>query len=292
MDVLFCMKDMEKNDFMMLPGVEELLRGFRSDHVWWLFKKFERTDQEGKTKRVVYKDNLLIVTNCPEVVSRLKSQEICCVGYQRSGNEDYFDGVEMVLNSFEGLDTAFFLGILHRFHGLAVVIRETERLIIRESLNGDFEQLYQISRETNSDTYTETMTEDYNEAKEKFFAYIACQYRYYGFGLWSVVKKETGEIIGRCGLSPVVDDISPQGRIEIGYLMGVEYRKCGYAYEACKAILEYAFEVLGCPDITAVIHQGNYPSQRLAEKLGFVRVKKEISHTPNEIWRVFKTSAK
>ena len=52
MDVLFCMKDMEKNDFMMLPGVEELLRGFRSDHVWWLFKKFERTDQEGKRSAV------------------------------------------------------------------------------------------------------------------------------------------------------------------------------------------------------------------------------------------------
>lgn len=291
MDVLFCMKGMEKHEFMMLPGVEQLLRGFRADNVWWVFKKIERNDQRGRAKRVVYADNLLAVTDCPETVNRLSSKGICCIGYQKIGNADYFDGVELVLNSFEGLDTAFFLGIHHRFRGLAVVIRETERLIIRESLKGDFEQLYQISRETDSDTYTETMTEDYNEAKEGFFAYIACQYRYYGFGLWSVVKKETGEIIGRCGLSPVVDDISPQGRVEIGYLISTNHRHSGYGYEACRSILNYAFEVLGCPEVMAVIHQDNYPSQKLAEKLGFVRIRKEIASIPNELWRVFKISA-
>ena len=285
MDVLFCMKSMEKQEFMVLPGVEELLHSFRADHVRWVFKELEGNDQKGRTKPVIYKDNLLVVTDCAETVNRLKAQGICSVGYQKTGDLNYFDGVEMVLNSFEGLDTAFFLGILHRFHGLAVVIRETERLIIRESLKEDFEKLYQISRETDSDTYTETMTENYNEAREKFFAYIACQYRYYGFGLWSVVKKETGEIIGRCGLSPAADDISPHGRIEIGYLIGAKDRQSGYGYEACRAILNYAFEVLGCHEIIAVIHKDNYPSQKLAEKLGFIRKRTEIQGGQNEIWR-------
>ena len=116
MDVLFCMKGMEKHEFMMLPGVEQLLRGFRADNVWWVFKKIERNDQRGRAKRVIYADNLLAVTDCPETVNRLSSKGICCIGYQKIGNADYFDGVELVLNSFEGLDTAFFLGI-HHFDG-------------------------------------------------------------------------------------------------------------------------------------------------------------------------------
>lgn len=145
--------------------------------------------------------------------------------------------------------------------------------------------MYRISRENDSLCYTEAMSENYEEEKEKFLAYIGCAYNYFGYGLWTILERKTGVIVGRCGLNPVTDELSPQGRIELGYLIGKEYRRRGYAWEACSKILEYGFEILDCTVLYALIHKDNVPSQALAQKLGF---QKEISGKTAyevEIWR-------
>jgi RimJ/RimL family protein N-acetyltransferase len=110
---------------------------------------------------------------------------------------------------------------------------------------------------------------DEDEELEKYLAYIHTVYPVFGFGLCTVQRRETGEVIGWCGLQPIGDDDSPLGRIELGYLIDRDFRGQGYGYEACRAILDFAFDRLELDEVYARIDGGNAPSVHLARRLGF-----------------------
>ena len=66
------------------------------------------------------------------------------------------------------------------------------------------------------------------------------RYRIFGFGLWAVCLRATGEMIGDCGLTMqlIGDQIKP----EIGYHIRADHQRRGYAAEAAKAVRDWAFE--------------------------------------------------
>ena len=69
------------------------------------------------------------------------------------------------------------------------------------------------------------------------------RYARYGFGLWAVLRKETGALIGQCG---VTMQETGEGEVpEIGYLLRKDCWHRGYATEAAAACRDYAFETLG-----------------------------------------------
>lgn len=227
----------------------------------------------------------VLITDHRKLARCAAQKGLCCIGVQKEGDNAYFDGAEVVTNSLEELDDPFFRDVWLRFRGLPVPVCETERLILRESREEDFEALYDMARESGNDTYTETMPEDRGEAQEQFLSYIHHQYRYYGFGLWTVLEKRSGRIVGRCGLSPEECKAFLPGTLELGYLIGRRDRRKGYAYEACRGIMEYASDRLEYSQIVANIHQENFPSQKLAEKLGFSPEKKQEAKSLLQIWK-------
>jgi RimJ/RimL family protein N-acetyltransferase len=87
-----------------------------------------------------------------------------------------------------------------------------------------------------------------------------------GFGGWSVQEKETGAIIGRVGL------MYPEGNpaVEIGWVFARETWGKGYASEAGRAALDYAFDVVKAPRVIARVYTGNAGSIAVAKKLGMV----------------------
>ncbi len=164
-----------------------------------------------------------------------------------------------------------------------MIIIETDRLTIRESSGRDFSRIYAMMLSESEEhapggsadgsgirTITDEICLDEDEELEKYLAYIHTVYSVFGFGLWTVELKG-GEIIGRCGLQPVADEDSPLGRIELGYLIAPGFRGQGYGFEACRAILDYAFDRLELDEVYAVIDEENIPSVMLARKLGFVK---------------------
>lgn len=86
----------------------------------------------------------------------------------------------------------------------------------------------------------------------------------YGYGLFSVILKETGELIGDCGLEQM-DDMHAA---ELGYDFRSEFWNQGFATEAAVAVRDYAFEVLRLPRLISLIRVGNLRSKRVAEKVG------------------------
>lgn len=80
---------------------------------------------------------------------------------------------------------------------------ETGRLIIREFVPEDLEALYRIYESADT-RFLQPLSEDREEELEKLKSYIQYVYGFYGFGLWAVCLKETGALIGRCGLQVMI----------------------------------------------------------------------------------------
>lgn len=100
---------------------------------------------------------------------------------------------------------------------------------------------------------------------ELLSSYIACQYRFYESGLWALVEKKTGQIVGKAGITDG----------ELGYHIYKKYRRRGLAEEACRAIIRREKEE-GRTCVRLQVRADNTASRRLAEKLGFVQAEEEI----------------
>jgi ribosomal-protein-alanine N-acetyltransferase len=93
-----------------------------------------------------------------------------------------------------------------------------------------------------------------------------------GFGLWAVVHKSDGEVIGYCGLIPQV--IDGQDEVELAYRLFPEYWGQGLGTEAARATREYCWTSLGLDRLISIIEPANVASIRVAEKHG-MRLEKE-----------------
>jgi RimJ/RimL family protein N-acetyltransferase len=101
---------------------------------------------------------------------------------------------------------------------------------------------------------------------EKWVADNLAHHREHGFSLWSVVLKETGEVIGDCGLE--TDTIEGELRVGLGFDFQSRYWNRGYATEAAQAALEHAFATYRFDKIYGWIDPENKASERVAEKVG------------------------
>lgn len=108
---------------------------------------------------------------------------------------------------------------------------------------------------------------DYETEKEKLSTYIENRYPFYGYGMWTVVDKETGKVIGRAGIEERT--IDEEDTTELGYMLHYLYRRNGIGFEICQGILEYAKNILYIEEIHGYTHKDNKASKKLLEKLGF-----------------------
>jgi ribosomal-protein-alanine N-acetyltransferase len=89
----------------------------------------------------------------------------------------------------------------------------------------------------------------------------------HGWGVWAVVDKATGAVIGQCGLNVLPDGSD----VELLYALARASWGQGLATEAGRAALDHGFESLGLPRIVAVTRPEHRASQRVMEHLGMER---------------------
>ena len=155
--------------------------------------------------------------------------------------------------------------VYRRYVGEPWEILETERCTLRESTEEDVEAFYRIYQEPSVTRYMEPLFADKEEEKNYIRQYRENMYEFYGFGIWSVLLKETGELIGRAGLDMRAGFETP----ELGFVVGVPWQGRGLAEEICGAILAYAEKELGITRVQAMVEPANTVSLRLLKKLGF-----------------------
>ena len=144
------------------------------------------------------------------------------------------------------------------------MIIETERLYLREMTENDFEKLNKVLAD-------QAIMQHYPYAFDRVRVTNWIQrnidrYRIFGFGLWAVCLKETGEMIGDCGIT--MQNIHGQMLPEVGYHIRADRQRKGYATEAAAACIRYAFEKHNFPAVYSYMKHTNIPSQRTAMKNG------------------------
>ncbi|MEJ7643438.1 MAG: GNAT family N-acetyltransferase [Chryseolinea sp.] len=140
---------------------------------------------------------------------------------------------------------------------------ETKRLILREILSSDFDELYRMNSDPIVMKYVGNgSTRSEEQMKIELQMLISHYTRKPGLGIWATILKESDTFLGASGL--VYYDNTPE--IEIGYRMLKEYWNKGYASEASFGLLNYGFRTLGLKKIVSSAHVENFASRRVLEK--------------------------
>jgi len=156
---------------------------------------------------------------------------------------------------------------------------ETERLILRPMLVTDIDALYLIFTDPrvmaafNHDPFT-------LEQMRGWLKRNLDHQNTYGYGLFSVILKRTGELIGDCGL----EQMEEMDAAELGYDFRSAFWNQGYATEAAMAVRDYAFGVVRLPQLISLIRVGNLASKRVAEKVGMT-LAEEIKRYEQHYWK-------
>ncbi len=142
---------------------------------------------------------------------------------------------------------------------------ETARLALRRLTEADAPFMLDL---LNQPSFIENIGDRGVRTLEQARAYIAngavASYARYGFGLYLVVVKDTGEAAGICGLvrREGLDDV------DIGFALLPNHWKKGYAVEAARAVKDYAAAVVGLERLVAITSPANWPSIRVLEAIG------------------------
>ncbi len=251
----------------------------------------------------------LMIADCEENVRQAKTCGAAVLGYEPEGCCRIQSHLDMIVQGFEEIDMNFLVRVYQRFFGLPWDIVETDRCLVREMTLQDLDALYELYRPQEVTRYLDGLDEDRQKEEARLKDHIRCMYRFYGYGMWAVVEKSTGRLIGRAGFghlavgdmlmpgddclvaedtlmpekdSPVAEDtLIP----ELGYLIAADKQCQGYATEVCRAILEYGWKELGFSTVYCRIREENHASVHLAEKLGFVR-EKCVAEDGKSLWRM------
>lgn len=177
-------------------------------------------------------------------------------------------------------DQELLLGVWKRHYGIPWEIASTERLLIRETVLEDLPRLLALYDQERGNPDVAPFSD---HPEEELAAYIQNRYPFYGYGLWTVVERSTGQVAGRMGFSETripADHSDAYGGAEetvpeLSYLIARECRRKGYAREAAEAVLFYGRNRLGFTRAALRTSAGNTASRRLAVSLGF-REKKDF----------------
>lgn len=157
------------------------------------------------------------------------------------------------------------------------MILKTKRLLLRELKQDDFDDICKLLQDP-------IVMYAYEGAfsKKEVQEWLDKQLRRYqndGFGLWGMIEKGSGELIGQCGLT--YQEFNGQQVPEIGYLLRAEYWYKGYATEAAIACKEYAFNILNFDKVYSIIRDTNIPSQKVALRNDMREIANFIKHYRN-----------
>ena len=158
------------------------------------------------------------------------------------------------------------------------MIIQTDRLILRELTYEDFAALHKVLTDP---AIMQHYPYAFDDARVKgWIERNRERYSIFGFGLWAVCLKETGEMIGDCGLTMqlIGDTIKP----EIGYHIRADHQRKGYATEAAKAVRDWTFDHTPFNTVYSYMKYTNEPSIKTALAYGCKKVD-EFADEVNEV---------
>ena len=168
-------------------------------------------------------------------------------------------------------------------------ILETPRLSLREFNPEDLDALSLIL--SDRETMRFYIKPLHRSGVEEWISRNRQRYATDGHGLWAMILKASGELIGDCGL--VLQDVDGENEIEIGYHVRRDYWGQGLATEAARACRDFGFASFPFERLISIIRPANIASRRVAEKNGLT-VWKAVSRVglPHLVYSIQRDSDK
>jgi ribosomal-protein-alanine N-acetyltransferase len=153
----------------------------------------------------------------------------------------------------------------------SLTILKSERLIIRRQQASDISALVDLWADPDVTRYLGGPRDrDWLRAEFEKVAQEPFAERY---DLWPVIEKETGRVVGHCGL--LEKEVDGSTEIELIYVFAVPAWGRGYATEIGRALAQHAVEQMEIARLIALIEPGNVASERVALKIG-MRFDREV----------------
>jgi len=197
---------------------------------------------------------------------QLQAQGCYTAAVYHEGVSGLLSGTQFAVEGMRDIEWEYLYKVYQRFNGEPWSITETTRCTIREMGSGDVDALYELYSGPNVTRYMEGLFPKKQQEEQYIKDYIENVYKYYGFGTWLVHRKEDGKLIGRAGFN------YRQGfeEAELGFMIGENFWRQGYAYEVCSHLMKLAVSVYELEVIQAFVKKENRASVCLLEKLGFI----------------------
>ncbi len=142
---------------------------------------------------------------------------------------------------------------------------KTERLLLRAMHPKDARDMFAYASDPE---VTRFLTWDVHESAEYTHRYLKHVQRLYREGQlydWALIHRKSKRMIGTCGFTRFDFE---SGTAEVGYALNRAYWGRGYAPEAVRAVVRFAFETLGFRRTEGRFIKGNDRSRRVLEKCG------------------------
>ena len=223
------------------------------------------------------KDGIIFISadNCSE---ELLSSGLTTVVYDASLGKDLPYGMDLIVGSFEEVETDFLIKLWCHKNGVPCPVANTERTVIRELCEKDVDEVIKISRQEHIIRFVEDGRVSEAEQRDKLLAYMENVYKFYDFGIWGIFEKKTGILIGVISLDLL--KTTENEEYEAGFFIRREKLGLGFGKEALDAVVHYAKNKLEALRLVAVTDKENIEAVKLLEKCGF----KELSGNDKKIF--------
>jgi RimJ/RimL family protein N-acetyltransferase len=111
---------------------------------------------------------------------------------------------------------------------------------------------------------------------EQWITWNVKNYETYGYGLWGLVLRKSGELVGDCGLTWQRVGYSPDRELEAGWHVRRDLWNRGLATEAALVCRDYAADILRLRHLIALTRPGNLASQAVARKIGMTFEREDV----------------
>lgn len=153
---------------------------------------------------------------------------------------------------------------------------KTERLLLRQWTQDDLLPFAEISGDKDvMEFYPSALSTEQSVALGTRIKTLIAEC---GWGFWAVELPEKCKFIGFVGLHIPGDEMPFSPCVEIGWRIAKAHWNNGYATEAARASLKYAFEVLKLPEVVSFTTVANTRSQAVMRKIGMTNTGQNFMH--------------
>lgn len=166
--------------------------------------------------------------------------------------------------------------------------QETKRIIFRKIEYSDFKDWLEFHKNPITSQHWDADLKSPEIECENWYKKQLHRYENDLGGMNALIEKQTGKLIGHCGL--LVQNVDGLPELEIGYSLLPEFWNKGFATESAKKCRDFAFENNFTDSLISIISLTNKPSKNVAIKNG-MKIDKVTEYNKNQvnIFRIFKS---